>query len=87
MPVIASSTKARLVFFNFLNGISRNTGKCELGGFSLRQSHILFHDELVMNDYFKELGIHQIQVSSLVYTEVVLIRIHISNWKLKATDG
>ena len=25
---------------NFKNGISQNTGKCELGGFSLRQSHM-----------------------------------------------
>ena len=45
------------------------------------------HDKLVTNDYYKEFGIHQIQVSSLVYKEVVLIRIHISNWKLKTTDG
>ena len=35
----------------------------------------------------EEFGIHQIQDSFLVYTEVVLIRIHISNWKLKTTDG
>ena len=25
---------------NFQNGISRNTSKCKLGGFSLRQSHM-----------------------------------------------
>ena len=25
---------------NFQNGISQNTGKCKLGGFWLRQSHI-----------------------------------------------
>ena len=31
---------SRLVFVNFQNGISRNTCKCELGEFSLRQSHI-----------------------------------------------
>ena len=39
-----STTKARLVFLIEIyknNGISRNTGKCELGGFSLRQSHIM----------------------------------------------
>ena len=36
-------TKARLVFLiELLNGISRNTGKCELGGFSLRWSHIVW---------------------------------------------
>ena len=27
-----------LFLIDFLNGISRNTGKCELGGFSPRQS-------------------------------------------------
>ena len=32
--------KAGFFKFNFQNGISRNTGNCELGGFSLRQSHI-----------------------------------------------
>ena len=44
-----SNTKARLAFikFNFQNDISQNTGKCELGGFSLRQSHnyvTIYHD-------------------------------------------
>ena len=35
-----SSTKVRLVFLiEFQNSISRNTGKCKLGGFSHRQSH------------------------------------------------
>ena len=29
-----------LFSIDFKNGISRNSGKCELGGFSLRQSHI-----------------------------------------------
>ena len=31
-----------LFLIEFLNGISQNTGKCELGRFSLRQSHMLF---------------------------------------------
>ena len=29
---------------NFQNDISRNTAKCELGWFSLRQSHIYIHN-------------------------------------------
>ena len=34
--------QGRAGFFklNFQNGISQNTGKCELSRFSLRQSHI-----------------------------------------------
>ena len=32
--------KAGLFKLNFQNGISCNTGKCKLGGFSIRQSHI-----------------------------------------------
>ena len=32
--------KAAFFKLNFQNGISRNTGKRELGRFSLRQSHI-----------------------------------------------
>ena len=34
--------EAGFVRLNFQNGISQNTGKCELGQFSLRQSHIRF---------------------------------------------
>jgi len=30
----------------FKNGISRNTGKCELGWFSLSQSHMPIDEEL-----------------------------------------
>ena len=32
---------------NFENRFSQNTGKCELGGFSLRQSHIVKKDLLL----------------------------------------
>ena len=30
-----------LFLIEFINGISRNTGKCKLGGFFLRQSQIV----------------------------------------------
>ena len=33
--------KADFFKLNFQNGISQNTGKCKLGRFSLRQSHML----------------------------------------------
>ena len=32
----------------FLNGISRNTGKCKLGRFSLRQSHLCLVNFMVL---------------------------------------
>ena len=41
--------------FILINGISRNTGKCELGGFSFRQSHLEFFMDEKTHKIYKKL--------------------------------
>ena len=42
-------SKTEFYKLNFQNGISRNTGKSKLGGFSLRQSHIVLTPTILMH--------------------------------------
>ena len=41
-----------LFLIEFLNGISRNTSKCELGGFLLSQSHMHIASVTAVDTYF-----------------------------------
>ena len=70
-------TKARLVFLiEFLNGISRNTGKCEPGGFSLRRSHIVWL--FILRVFW---GSHSFPCRSLLLrTSVLVIKTMLMVW-------
>ena len=67
----------------FFNGISQNNGKCELGGFSLRQSHLKCIIQI--NDYNFQIKRIRAKISALlscdnlIYSVMISITIHVND--------